>query len=459
MLKIKKFLFRDEVVELKKRLNLKEKEIEILQKKLMINEEEIITYINNIFEQQEKERIVKSISDKLRSSLKLDIVTANALKEIRSLVETEENAIYIFDEKNKCLNSFEEINDCPPQKIMMNQLSSEVMNCFFKRKEQFVDISVENFFADAKLAEDFKSINVRTFTISPINYNGNFLGVILIYAQKVISKSQKELLISISNQLAVAVYQAQLFEILREKSKEEKTLCEEAQKHNKLKSDFLAKISHELRTPLNAIIGFSEILSTTNNQNLTEKQLEYIFNILTSGKYLLNLINDILDLSKIESGNCELNKEPFDNKTVIYEVISILSEIAYKKNLKIKLEVEKVIINADKKKFTQIMYNLLSNAIKFSNKDGEIIVRNKDFGQNLYVEVIDNGIGILEEHKYRIFNEFFSYSKVQEGTGLGLPLTKKFIELHGGQIDFESTENEGSRFWLVIPKGNIPENL
>ena len=161
-----------------------------------------------------------------------------------------------------------------------------------------------------------------------------------------------------------------------------------------MKNEFLMNISHELRTPLNSIIVFSKILASRDNENFTPKQIQYVNNILVSGEFLVKLINEFLDLSKIEAGVLDLTYELFNSKSVIYEVMSVLYETAKEKDLNIEFDLKNIYINADKKRFTEVMYNLISNSIKFSNNNGVIILSNKDLGNSVYVEVADNGVGI-----------------------------------------------------------------
>ena len=250
---------------------------------------------------------------------------------------------------------------------------------------------------------------------------------------------------------------------------------EVAEAANRAKSQFLANMSHELRTPLNAIIGFSEMLSDKTFGELNERQFKYTNNILSSGRHLLQLINDILDLSKVEAGRLELVRTSFDLATALGNVNAIVKTLANKKGITLEAEVagELGSILADEAKFKQIMYNLLSNAIKFTPEGGRVTVavaRETDAsvhpglasvfavsGECVKVTVADTGIGIHPRDHERIFFEFeqvdSSYGRQQQGTGLGLALTSKLIQLHGGQIwvESEGIEGKGSRFVFVLP--------
>lgn len=226
---------------------------------------------------------------------------------------------------------------------------------------------------------------------------------------------------------------------------------------DKIKNEFLANMSHELRTPLNAIIGFSEALNLKIFGELNEKQSEYVTDINSSGVHLLGMINDLLDLSKIESGKMQLSKEIFNVKSAINEALSIVSPLVAQKQQKIKFHCknDNLEISADRRKFHQILYNLLSNAIKFTDEGGSIVINTVKDGKFLKVSVQDNGIGIPPEFHEKIFAKFqqvdSSFSTKHGSTGLGLTITKELVKLHGGKITLESKLNHGTTFIFTIP--------
>jgi PAS domain S-box-containing protein len=266
---------------------------------------------------------------------------------------------------------------------------------------------------------------------------------------------------------------------------------EAAEAANLAKSQFLANMSHELRTPLNAVIGFSEVLADKTFGDLNDRQLRYANNILNSGKHLLQLINDILDLAKVESGRLELQPSSFNVASALQDVRTIVKTLAAKKRIALRIETEPdlPLLLADQQKFKQIMYNLLSNAIKFTPEGGCVSVSagirtgpiaggapqkaseqkqlqsdhdlhsNLQSGSAQYFSVLvsDSGIGIKPQDHERIFAEFeqvdSSYARQQQGTGLGLALTRKLVELHGGRIwvESEGIGGEGSAFTFIIP--------
>ncbi len=225
---------------------------------------------------------------------------------------------------------------------------------------------------------------------------------------------------------------------------------------SRAKSEFLANMSHELRTPLNSIIGFSELMSM--NSNLDEKNKRFLENVLTSGKFLLNIINDILDLSKVEAGKIELVMEEINIPVAIDEILMLIKEKALKHNLVLRKELDPALesIKADRQRFKQILFNLLSNAIKFSKPEGgTITIKAVEDGGMARISVCDTGIGIKKEDIGKLFNEFeqldSGITKKYGGTGLGLAITKKLVELHGGTINVESVYGEGSSFIFTLP--------
>jgi signal transduction histidine kinase len=235
---------------------------------------------------------------------------------------------------------------------------------------------------------------------------------------------------------------------------EERRQFESASRH---KSEFLANMSHELRTPLNAIIGFSEVLLERMFGDLNEKQEEYLRDILASGRHLLSLINDILDLSKIEAGRMELELAAFPLPTTLENARTLVRERAARHGITLELMVDPDVgdIVADERKLKQVLLNLLSNAVKFTPAGGRI-----DLGAALRDDVVeisvsDTGVGIAKEDQEAVFEEFrqvgTDYTRKHEGTGLGLTLTKKLVELHGGRIRLDSEVGRGSVFTFALP--------
>ncbi len=231
-----------------------------------------------------------------------------------------------------------------------------------------------------------------------------------------------------------------------------------AEAANRAKSDFLANMSHELRTPLNSVIGFSGVLTKEFYGKLNEKQSEYVRYIEESGKHLLGLINDILDLSKVEAGKMKLEAATVTLTDVIQASVTMLKERALKHDIRLSVEIGAGVeetIEADERKVKQILFNLLSNAVKFTPEGGSVTLEASKEDDAVRICVSDTGIGIKAEDMSKLFTEFTqlesTYTKKYEGTGLGLALTKKLVELHGGRIWVESEEGIGSRFYFTLP--------
>ncbi|HEY6877278.1 MAG TPA: hybrid sensor histidine kinase/response regulator [Polyangiales bacterium] len=245
--------------------------------------------------------------------------------------------------------------------------------------------------------------------------------------------------------------QAVAREALREK--------ESAEAASQAKSSFLAHMSHELRTPLNAVIGFSELLEQEIAGDLNDKQREYVSYVVSSGRYLLRLITDILDLSKVEAGRLELSIEDTALLPIAQHVEHSLSPLASKKHVALELELDNALpaVHADPMRLQQILYNLLSNAIKFTPENGRVALRARPAGPMIELAVIDNGMGIRKEDLPKLFREFEQVGNdaaaKRGGTGLGLALTKRLIELHHGSIEVESAVGVGSTFTVRLPVG------
>jgi signal transduction histidine kinase len=268
--------------------------------------------------------------------------------------------------------------------------------------------------------------------------------------------SDKEiaLVASFADQAAIAIENVRLFKEIQEKSLQ----LEIANKH---KSEFLANMSHELRTPLNAIIGFSEVLVERMFGDLTPKQEDYLRDIHSSGHHLLSLINDILDLSKIEAGRMDLELTRFDLTGAIDNALTLVRERALRNGLALSLKAAQDLGDwvADERKVKQILVNLLSNAVKFTPQGGRIDVSARRGNGCIEIAVADTGIGIAPEDQKKVFEEFrqagSDHLKKAEGTGLGLALSRKFVEMHGGSITLQSEVGRGSTFTFTLPEKNL----
>ncbi|MGB9825722.1 MAG: ATP-binding protein, partial [Desulfofundulus sp.] len=326
----------------------------------------------------------------------------------------------------------------------------------------------------------------------PLVFDEDLLGVLVLGSLHPLRQSALEELQTACDVLAVAVNNALNFERVSALSQELSQLNEELAAQNeelymqaeelqaqaeeieaqsrelavknrqleeasRMKSTFLARMSHELRTPLNAIIGFSELLMEELSGPLNEKQKEYMGDILTSARHLLNLINDILDLSRIEAGHLELRPVPVDPASILQEALTLVEPgVRVKEHtLRVELVPGRYLVQADPERLKQILVNLLSNAVKFTPARGTIEVRAVSGGEELIIEVADNGIGIAPEMHQTIFEEFCQGEVAPvhryEGTGLGLAITRRLVEMHGGRIWVNSAPGEGATFSFTLP--------
>ena len=299
----------------------------------------------------------------------------------------------------------------------------------------------------------------RSLVAVPMLREGRIVGAMVVgrYAPGHVPQEICDLLETFAGQSALALINAQLYRQLERQS----AALEVASRH---KSEFLASMSHELRTPLNAIIGFSEVLLERMFGELNERQDDYLRDIWSSGKHLLELLNDILDLSKIEAGQMVLNRSEFAVRECLEYCLSMVRERALKQRILLSLEVnpEVALLDADRLRFRQVVLNLLSNAVKFTPDGGRVDVRASVRDQDLVVEVADTGPGVAAEDHRRIFDAFqqgAQRSEQTEGTGLGLTLSKRILELHGGRIWVESEPGQGSTFGVALPTGSAEPAL
>jgi signal transduction histidine kinase len=302
-----------------------------------------------------------------------------------------------------------------------------------------------------------------TQVFAPMHWEGKGVGYLYVIRSPVAPFTDKEigLLKTFADQAAIAIQNARLFHEIEDKSRQ----LEAANRH---KSEFLANMSHELRTPLNAIIGFSEVLAERLFGEVNDKQMEYLQDIHSSGQHLLALINDVLDLSKIEAGKMELDLSCFDLGLLLEHSATLVRERAQRHGLSLELQVDEGLGEwvADARKVKQVVVNLLSNAVKFTPNGGRVSVRarhlngsNGHAGEWAEVSVSDTGVGIAREDQSLVFEEFRQAGgdvlRKAEGTGLGLALVKRFVELHGGAVTLDSEPGRGSTFRFTLPQREV----
>ena len=397
------------------------------------------------------------VGQTVSSTLDLEIVLTRIVSHAVQLSGTDGGAIYEYDESSeefllRATDHMEEelitaLRAHPPR------LGDGVVGRAAASREpvQVPNILEERTYAP-RMRQLLERFGFRASLAVPLMREDRIVGG-LVVRRKAIGEFRPEvidLLKTFATQSVLAIQNARLFREIEEKSRQ----IEAANRH---KSEFLANMSHELRTPLNAIIGFSEVLGEKLFGELNEKQAEYTEDILSSGRHLLSLINEILDLSKVEAGRMELELAAFDLPLAIDNARTFVRERATRHGITLDVEVDEHLgeFVGDERKIKQILLNLLSNAVKFTPEGGRIGINARQANGSVEISVTDTGIGIALEDQPRIFEEFRQvggdYAHKKEGTGLGLTLAKKFVELHGGKIWVESESGKGSTFIFTLP--------
>lgn len=346
-------------------------------------------------------------------------------------------------------------------------LNSELKKFIFSKDGIITD---EN--SDLIKTIELKGNSQKSYLVSKISIKSTVFGIVVLSKREKNFYKQEDLdaLDAVSSVLSYLLKDVELSNVFKiqlkalkdgiiEKNNAYKTIKEQNEKileADKVKNEFLANISHELRTPLNSILGFSDILGTQLYGNLNPKQEEYVNDIKISATHLLGMINEVLDMSKIEANAMKVVKSAFWISRAVDEVANILSPLAQKKNVKLikNMDVDFEVF-ADYQKIQQILYNLVSNAIKYSPDNDEVEISINSDDENFRILVHDNGIGIDKKYHGKIFAKFVqldsAYTKKESSTGLGLTITKELVELHGGKISLISEVNNGSTFIVEIP--------
>ena len=346
-------------------------------------------------------------------------------------------------------------------------LSSDLKKFIFSKAGDITDET-----SDLVKTIELAGTSQKSYLASKISIKSTVFGIVVLSKREKNFYKQEDLdaLDAVSSVLSYLLKDVELSNVFKiqlkalkdgiiEKNNAYKTIKEQNEKileADKVKNEFLANISHELRTPLNSILGFSDILGTQLYGNLNPKQEEYINDIKVSATHLLGMINEVLDMSKIEANAMKIVKSAFWISRAVDEVANILSPLAQKKNIKLIKNLEADFeVFADYQKIQQILYNLVSNAIKYSPEDDEVEISVNSDDENFRILVHDNGIGIDKKYHGKIFAKFVqldsAYTKKESSTGLGLTITKELVELHGGKISLISEINNGSTFIVEIP--------
>jgi signal transduction histidine kinase len=397
------------------------------------------------------------VSQTLSASLHLETVLATIVARTSQLAAAEGCTIYEYDEIAEEFRLLRMSDDfaadfvdavrqrpIPKGEGIMGEAAA------LRAPVQIPDLTVGGY--QSPVRDLLAAAGYRALLAIPLIREDHVLGALVIN-RKVAGAFGDEvvkLLQTFANQSALAIQNARLFREIEDKSRQ----LEVATHH---KSEFLANMSHELRTPLNAVIGFSEVLLDRMFGEINDKQEEYLNDILSSGRHLLSLINDILDLSKIEAGRMELELTDFDLPQALDNALTLVRERAARRGIALSASVDDRLgeLRGDERKVKQVLLNLLSNAIKFTPEGGRVEVRAEPVDGHVEIAVSDTGIGIAPGDQEAVFEEFrqvgTDYAMKREGTGLGLTLCRKFVELHGGTIWVKSAVGQGSTFTFTLP--------
>ncbi len=305
---------------------------------------------------------------------------------------------------------------------------------------------------------------IHAFAGFPMVVGDQLLGVLAIYHRRPLDRNTIELLTLFAQHAATAIQEAHLFHLATEQTARLGAVNAELERANQHKSEFLANMSHELRTPLNSILGFSQLLLEGDGGILTRDQRQDVDIIAQNGQHLLVLINDLLDISKLEAGKAQLHRGEVDVEPLISECVESVSSLAKNKKLELTANVSAEVgrVFADGPKLKQVLLNLLGNAIKFTETGGVRVTAERQ-GAELLISVRDTGIGVPPEDAERIFESFqqgqSGISGKYQGTGLGLAISRRLVEMHGGRLWVKSTPGQGSIFTFSIPQRAVPEAM
>ncbi|MEH2074814.1 MAG: GAF domain-containing sensor histidine kinase [Nostoc sp.] len=464
--------------------------------------------------QVSQERLLNQVTTQIRKSLDLPVIMATAITQVREFLELDRLVIYKFEgskvktqqyqsspddgngkrstsisvNNQSLLKDFQEyggyiVYEARATNAITSVLNYTEKNCFMRTSQCWekyrqgftlaVDDVEKTYALEECLLNFLRESQVRAKLAAPIIFEDQLWGLLIAHQcnqQRQWTESEKNLLTSIAEQLAIAIHQAELMQTLtQEKQTLEQRVIERtiglrdallaAEAASRLRSEFLATISHELLTPLTYVIGMSSTLLRWPLGELSQRQRDYLQTIHDSGEHLLEMINDILDLSQIEAGKTALNISEFSLVNVAENAVESLQKKATSEqinlNLDLQIDPRRDRFTADAERIAQILSNLLTNAIKFTPESGSVTLRLWVEDDTAIFQVEDTGIGIREEQLPLIFEKFQQldtpYRRRYEGTGLGLALTKQLVELHRGRIEVESTISIGSIFTVWIP--------
>ncbi len=432
---------------------------------------EVIQAVEELQERERRAALLNHINSRIRASLDLQVILETAVRELGQALGASRCYVRLRRGSELMPPAAEwHAPQTPPLGGRLDPAAGLLATVF--REHRTVETSDVRQLPDPN-AEARALTQPVAALATPIVLRGEVIGVLAFHQvglPRLWRVGDIGVVEEVAGELAIAVSNARLYRSVEEASRELAHKISELERANRLKAQFLANMSHELRTPLNSVIGFSEMLLIGAHGELNDEQKDALLTIAKNGRHLLGLVNDVLDLSKIEAGRMELHLAPTDIRRLIPDVLAGMESVIQSKGHHVRIELADgaLQIVADEMRIRQVLFNLLSNAVKFTPPDGEILVRAarrrsvlpvaRDVQRerdSVWVAVTDNGIGITADDQARLFTEFTqvdqSYARRYEGTGLGLALCRRFTDMHGGRIGVESQRGKGSTFWVEFP--------
>jgi signal transduction histidine kinase len=432
---------------------------------------ESIRAVGELADRERRAALLNAVNSRIRQSLDLQTILDAAVRELGMALEAS-RCFMRLRRGNELLPAASEWHGPEvPSSGARPDFSHPILVAAMRERRT---IEMSDARADPSLvAKGVDAEQALALLVTPIVLRGEAIGVVAFHQVGTARSWRPEevgLVQEVASELAIAISNARLYRSIEETSRELAVKISELERANRMKAQFLANMSHELRTPLNSVIGFSEMLLIGALGTLPDQQRDALETISRNGRHLLGLVNDVLDLSKVEAGRMELHLTQTDVRALIGDVITGMESLIQAKGHRVAVDLgdAPLLITADEMRVRQVLFNLLSNAVKFTAGGGQVSVR---AGQRrtmlpvpggrrierevVWVSVADTGIGISKDDVPRLFTEFTqvdaSFSRRFEGTGLGLALCKRFVEMHGGVIGVESAPARGSTFWIELP--------